>query len=547
MIIGVLIQLAIVFLIIKAVASCFSKKYKVLQKLIPIWEEINIITQEQGSAILNLYNLKRTSPKRKMDMVKILTLVGAIFIGVGVIFFVASNWQGIPTYIKTILLLTITVFTLRTGYFFSYEKENFAILGKNLLLLSALFWGGTVALIAQIYNIPVSQNWLIMLIWAFPIVPIAIFFDNEHVHILASIAFLIWNFLYTVNNYTANYFYPLIIFFIMLPSAKKLLLSSRINIAGLLIAAIYCCFNKYDSLSLLISAGLLAYYLLRKEERAYLYASCLSFICWAITFFTVHQTLPNFFFLAPLTILFYISYKEKIKENIVLCLFAALTWINLTLQSFCKLTGNDFNPVNFIIFQSLAGMAIYIAGIISKNKNYPFPEIYKIFGYIATFISMYFLSFQSLLDSTAAKMFNQVYYFGCLFLIAAITILLLDRIRKGHFKDKAAQLELAALITALLGNALLLLSPGAFFSTIIANAVLVIFAIINIALGVELKTSSIFTSGTIIFALFIITRYIDAGWRLKDKSLFFIVGGMLILALGIILEKQRRKMLERMK
>src|SRR3989338_2975153 len=121
------------------------------------------------------------------------------------------------------------------------------------MLLAALFWGGTIALVGQIYNIPTSQNWYIMLLWAFPIVPIAIFFKNSYVHILASALFLIWNFLYTANNNAANYYYPLIIGAIMLPSAANLLISRRINIIGLVIASLYCCFNKYEWLCLLIS------------------------------------------------------------------------------------------------------------------------------------------------------------------------------------------------------------------------------------------------------------------------------------------------------
>ena len=228
--------------------------YRWLQRELPSWEQKNIINPEQGNAILGLYKLKRIESRGKMDMVKILTLVGAIFVGLGVIFFVASNWQRIPAHLRTFMLLSITLSTLYAGYLFSYEKKGFVQLGKSLCLLASLFWGGTIALIGQIYNIPASENWYIILLWAFPIVPVAIFLNNDYVHILASFLFVIWNFLYIVNNSVANYYYPVIIFALMLPTAKNLIISRRINIIGLVSASLYCCFNKYEWLALFISA-----------------------------------------------------------------------------------------------------------------------------------------------------------------------------------------------------------------------------------------------------------------------------------------------------
>ena len=239
--------------------------------------------------------------------------------------------------------------------------------------------------------------------------------------------------------------------------------------------------------------------------------------------------------------------QDIIRENLIMCLVGLLVWLNLSLYSFSQILGYKFNIINFIVLQSLAGMVIYIIGIISRNRGYAFFEIYKVFGYLVTFVCTYLLSFQAMVELRAGERINNVYLATCLFLIGVMALLVMDEARKGYFKNKAAYMELSALLTALLGNLILLTSPSVFTCTLAANAVLVIFAIINIFLGVELKMSSIFTTGTVIFALFIITRYIDAGWKLKEKSLFFIVGGLIISSLGIFLEKQRRKVIERMK
>ena len=547
MIFSLIFWLVVIYIVVRLFFRRHRKMYRWLQRELPSWEQKNIINPEQGNAILGLYKLKRIESRGKMDMVKILTLVGAIFVGLGVIFFVASNWQRIPAHLRTFMLLSITLYTLYAGYLFSYEKKGFVQLGKSLCLLASLFWGGTIALIGQIYNIPASENWYIILLWAFPIVPVAIFLNNDYVHILASFLFVIWNFLYIVNNSVANYYYPVIIFALMLPTAKNLIISRRINIIGLVSASLYCCFNKYEWLALFISAGLLAYYFIQKEERVYLYTACLSFIFWTVTFFTVREQQPNPFFLLPIGFILYLTYRDDIKENLIICLVGLMIWLNLTLASLSQIWGYEFDPLNFIVFQSFLGIIMYNIGMISKRRGYLFFEIYKVFSYLVVFVCTYLLSFRLMLETGIGKV-NQVYFYASFFVAAIIMLLMIDEARGGHFKNKDVRLELGALIAALIGNGVIAINPQLIsINTFVANAILVIFALTNIFLGVEVKRPYVFTMGIVVFALFIITRYIDVGWRLKEKSLFFIVGGLVILSLGTFLEKQRRKIIERMR
>jgi len=49
--------------------------------------------------------------------------------------------------------------------------------------------------------------------------------------------------------------------------------------------------------------------------------------------------------------------------------------------------------------------------------------------------------------------------------------------------------------------------------------------------------------GLLFFALDVIARYFDFFWALLPRSLFFILGGLLLLTGGIMLEKKRRKIL----
>jgi len=551
MILSILLSLlwwaVIIFIIIKLVSGGRKRHYSWLQRELPLWEEKNFINHGQADAVLGFYKLKRVSAKKKMDMVKVLTLIGAIFVGLGVIFFVGSNWQRIPAHFRTILLLAVTISTLYTGYYFSYEKEGFVNLGRSLLLLASLLWGGTIALIGQIYNIPTSENWYIILLWAFPIVPIAILFKNDYVHILASVLLVIWNFLYSASNNVANYYYPIIIFILMLPTAKNLVSSRRINIIGLTLGSFYCCFNKFEWLAILISGGLLVCYLARKDERVYLYTACLSFIFWNITYFTVRQQDPNLYFLLPMGFMLYLTYKDNVEKNLVFCLAGLIIGVNLVFSSLSQSVNYPFNGLQFMIFQLLLGVVIYSVGIVSRNKGYLFPVIYKIIGYFVTFICVYLLAFKALLGEWVGAV-NNLYLFGSLILTGIIALFVVDEIKSNNFKNKSNRIELAALVVVLFGGVILLVSSSAILlNVIVMNSVLVVLALSSIFLGVELKKPPIFTLGILIFVLFIITRYIDVTWALKEKSLFFIVGGLVILFLGTFLEKQRRKIIERMK
>jgi uncharacterized membrane protein len=547
MIFSLLIWGAIIFAVVRSVTRGLRKNSSWLRREVPLWEEKNIISKEQGDALLTLYKLKRAAAGKRMDMAKALTLVGAIFVGLGVIFFVGSNWQRIPSLMRTSMLLAVTLGTLYAGYAYSFEKEGFSNLGKSLLLLASLFWGGTIALIGQIYNIPTSENWYIMLLWAFPIVPLAVFYKNDYVHILASVLFVIWNFLYSGSNGAANYYYPLIVLLCMLPTANDLIVSRRINIIGLVAASFYCCFYKYEWLALMISVGLLACYLFRKQERAYLYCACLSFIFWNIASFTVKEGRLNLYFLLPIGYIFYLTYKDNIEKNLVLCLAGLMVGINLALSSFSYLLYYQFDGLRFIAFQSFFGLAVYSVGIVSRRRGYLFPVTYKISGYLVTFICVYLLAFKALLGEWEEAS-NSVYFFGALALAGALVLFVLNEIKSGNIKSKPERIEFTAMAAALGGSLVLLMNPQAILlNTIVMNAVLVAFALCNIFLGVELKRPRIFTLGIVIFALFIITRYIDVTWKLKEKSLFFIAGGLFILFLGTYLEKQRKKIIERMK
>jgi uncharacterized membrane protein len=84
---------------------------------------------------------------------------------------VASNWEKLGDSIKVLLLVGSTIGIHYAGYHFKYENQKYPRLGPVLILLSALFFGASLFLIAQIYNINANNSTLV-LIWVIGVLPL---------------------------------------------------------------------------------------------------------------------------------------------------------------------------------------------------------------------------------------------------------------------------------------------------------------------------------------------------------------------------------------
>lgn len=547
---SILFQVAIIIVIVKAIVGTKKRHYRWLQKELLVWEGQNLISRVQGDSILGIYRLARLSgEKKKLDMAKAVTLIGAGFVGLGIIFFIASNWQKIPPDFRTILVLGITLATLGMGYIFSFEKKGFSSLGTSLVFLSSLMWGGSVALIGQIYHIPVSENWYIVLLWVLPIIPVALFLNNRPVYILSSILLLVWNFMYSAETSLPNYVYPIIVFTVMLPAVRGFSAGRWVNCGALLITALSCISRDagFDWLSLVIASGFIIYFLYRQTERVYLYAATFSFIVWAGAFYSSHNTWPNIYFLLPLSGIMYVTYTYRSKINLALCLLGLVIWQNLLLCSFSAMAHSEIDEAAFFIFQSLLGIILYIAGIMSEKKFSFFEGIYKIAGIAMIALATYVVTFQGVLDDVFKER-NIVYLFASVFAAGIITAYLIDAVRSRALNKRTVVLECAGFLVVMVGGLFIMAYPSWIsLNTVVANAVFCMCALLIVFFGVETQKPAVFNFGISVFVLFIITRYLDVMWKLREKSLFFIIGGLILLGAGAFFEKQRRKVIERMK
>ncbi|OQA90143.1 MAG: hypothetical protein BWY26_01494 [Elusimicrobia bacterium ADurb.Bin231] len=195
--------------------------------------------------------------------------------------------------------------------------------------------------------------------------------------------------------------------------------------------------------------------------------------------------------------------------------------------------------------QSSIGIVLFLVGLFHLDRDRTLADVYKIFGFVTVLGGAYVLSFKSYIKTGHAG--NSKLFLSAdlaLLLIAFVMFSLLAA--KKYFSEKPRMFLLTGISAAILANLFVLVyQQQVTASTVVMNLLIVFFAVISVFYGVELQNRKIFNSGILIFILFIVTRYFDIFWELKEKSWFFIGGGLLMIIGGAYLEKTRRGVIEK--
>lgn len=120
------------------------------------WVKKDIITNEQYEEILKQY------PKSERGF-GVLPILGSILIGLGILSFIAANWQDIPSLLRLGLIIVVMC-----GFYFGgamLERRGQHNTGVALIGIGLLSFGAGIFLVAQMYNL-VSNNVFSFLVWA---------------------------------------------------------------------------------------------------------------------------------------------------------------------------------------------------------------------------------------------------------------------------------------------------------------------------------------------------------------------------------------------
>lgn len=118
------------------------------------WRQDGLITPEQLQQLADRYQLDRLDQQASSRFTFLLIVVGSVLIGLGIITYVAANWQDIPKVFRTLLLFGLFTVANLSGFWLHRRSDKLQqILGQGLLLIGGMTLGATMALMAQMYHI----------------------------------------------------------------------------------------------------------------------------------------------------------------------------------------------------------------------------------------------------------------------------------------------------------------------------------------------------------------------------------------------------------
>jgi uncharacterized membrane protein len=151
-----------------------------LRQEVEQWRSQGIIDATQAQQLAERYEFARLDGMARDRFVLVVLGIGGVLLGLGVITFVAANWQAIPRDFKLLLLLTWFVGVNGLGFYLWQPRGQLGDrmetgrqrLGQALLLFGALILGANMALTGQMFHIGGSSADLFV-VWGLAVLAMA--------------------------------------------------------------------------------------------------------------------------------------------------------------------------------------------------------------------------------------------------------------------------------------------------------------------------------------------------------------------------------------
>lgn len=182
------------------------------------WVRLGLISQEQREKILQLYPGEADGSRDRTVM--IISILGSLLVGAGVILFFAANWPRIPAFVKVAVIIAATLGSYGAGFFFQYQRGDSPRLGQALIFLGSLLYGAGIWLIAQIFHLnrdfPTG-----FLAWGAGILPLVWATGLRPLLYLATGLLLVWTVGAQGSLSQYNYLFPVVMLGAVLPLARR--------------------------------------------------------------------------------------------------------------------------------------------------------------------------------------------------------------------------------------------------------------------------------------------------------------------------------------
>lgn len=144
------------------------------------YESNGLITAEQKTSILESYEIKGS-----LNFIRVVVTIGALLVGLGILSFIASNWDGISHFVKLLIIFGVFGGVNLAGYRLS---ENNPKTGRSFIYLGTMVYGAGIFLIGQMYNFG-GEFPTAFLLWSLGVLPIAFQLKDKYLMLFANLLF----------------------------------------------------------------------------------------------------------------------------------------------------------------------------------------------------------------------------------------------------------------------------------------------------------------------------------------------------------------------
>jgi uncharacterized membrane protein len=250
-----------------------------------------------------------------------------------------------------------------------------------------------------------------------------------------------------------------------------------------------------------------------------------------------------------------LAYFTRSRAILTLAILAALGGLGYKTANWME--GVRYGQYAVFAFYLVLGSAVYTIGSIHNwfERLKLYTSRYQIFGLILVFGVLYVLSFKGFYWDRTIDRFDAsqlpTQFIITFSIAAAVAVICALYSLLRYLKDK--QLSgmyysdlLAAIVLTAVGYLALYLpfsSPATY--AVIFNVVMFALVFGLLFIGYLREVQYLVNLALVFFGLGVIGRYFDLTWELLPRSVFFVVGGFLLLVGGWLLERLRRKTLEK--
>lgn len=159
------------------------KDYQFLQQVLNEGVLMEKVSQDTANSLLSGYE-----PNKDFSFIRVLTAIGSLLLGFGVLSFIASNWEDMTRPLKLAVIIGFLIAFNLAGYF---NQKKYPKTAAALFYVGALIYGAGIFLVQQMFHLSVNSHFAFFL-WATGLVPLMLLRKDVVLNFFTMLLYFIW-------------------------------------------------------------------------------------------------------------------------------------------------------------------------------------------------------------------------------------------------------------------------------------------------------------------------------------------------------------------